>query len=509
MKKYALIIAILLLSVVLLNAKTEKQTFMFSQKLVGLSLDNVKVESVSFHRGKEIEIRYDQDDVIFNQEKNSLSIISPHKKAKIWLTLPADKKYHTQYDEGNIYFTPEGLTLLGTDYQEIFIDGKIIKILKDKAEVLVYENGDLVIKDEDGNQVIFNEEGIIKTGDNKEEDNEGMTNFWGKAIAAIVRVAVRTAMNAIGETPEEVIVTVLNEKSWKIEINDMMDVVESNAPHFGAKRFTKEIERSFPSEQIQFLSIDNFNGSVEIEGSDQDQLQVTIWIACEAEEDTANVEIEFQEGSDFLIKSKPLIKDIHCSIKYQIALPQNIALKNILSSNGSISVSGCQGTAELMTSNGSIDVEDYQGDLVLRTSNGSVDTEDIKGNVDIRSSNGGIEAQNISGDVSALTSNGKIEIKDCLKIKKTVTSNSSIRLEIGDLEENLLVSTSNAEISLILAKSLNCRIEARTSIGAIKLHDIKLDIKKSDKNRLVAEFNKGGKLLEAETSNASINFYQK
>ncbi len=509
MKKYALIITILLLSVVLLNAGTEKQTFLFSQKLVELSLDNVKVVSVSFHRGKEIEIRYDQDDIIINQEKNSLSIISPHKTAKIWLTLPEDKKYQTKYDEGTIYFTPEGLTLLGSDYQEIFIDGKIIKILKDKAEVLVYENGDLVIKDDDGNQVIFNEEGIIKTGEKEEEDNEELTNFWGKAIAAIVRVAVRTAMNAIGETPEEVIVTVLNEKSWKVEINDMMDVVESNAPSFSAKRYTRKIERSFPADRISNLSVDNFNGSVEIEGSDHDQMQVTAWIACETAKDTSNVEIEFKEGSDFLIRSKPLIKDVHCSIKYQIALPRNIALKNIMSSNGSISVSDCQGTAELMTGNGSIDVEDYQGDLVLRTSNGSVDVENITGSADIRSSNGGIEAQNISGNVSALTSNGKIKIEDCLKIKKAVTSNSSIRLEIGDLEENLLVSTSNAEISLILAKSLNCRIEARTSNSAIKLHDIRLDISKSDRDRLIARFNKGGNLLEVETSNASINFYQK
>jgi hypothetical protein len=507
-KKYSLILLFVVVLFSILSAKTTTEEFEFKQELVELSFTNVKVEQVSFHSGRQLEVKSNQSDMLYHHEKHYLGISSPKKKAKVWLKLPVKKKYHVITEDGNFYFDVDGLTLISSDGQEFFVDGKILKVTNEGKEVLVYENGDLMITDSDGDIVTINDEGIITVKDGFGKNDENLTNFWGKTLAAIIGVAARTAMNAIGETPEEVIKTSLNEYSWRIEIDDMMDVVDSNAPNFGRKNHKRELERKFSAAGIEKLNLDNFNGSIEIEGTKSDQMQVNVEISADSEAELDNVEIDFIEGTNFVIRSKSLIMKPRCSVRYQIKLPDNIALADVISTNGKVSITGCGGDAEIRSSNGSIDVENYQGSLTLKTSNGSVDAISIRGDVNIRTSNGSIEAIDVSGKVYANTSNGKIEIENCSDIRESVTSNGKILMEIGDLPADLVVCTSNADITLILSSAVNCDIQARTSNGKIRMQDIKLDIQSSSKNRLVARYNGGGKLLDAETSNASVNIYQ-
>ena len=491
MRKSMLIILVLIGLTLSLSAKNITESFKFNQKLVELSLSNVKVESVSFVSGNKIEVKCNDADAIFNQDKHYLGISSPKKKAKIWLKLPESKKYHVTIEDGNFYFDKEGLTLLTNDSQQIFIDGKILKITEDNQEVIVYENGDLQITDSDGKIVTITEDGFITQNSEFDEDDEDLTNFWGKMLAAVVRVASRTAMNAIGDTPEEVIKTLLNEYNWSVGINDMMDVVENNAPDFGRKDHFREVERSFPSADIDNLNLDNFNGNISIEGTESDQLEIKVVVSADSEENLDNVEIEFKGKRNLNIHTKALTTEPHCAIEYEIYLPANIALNQVISANGKITVTGCMGDGQFITSNGSIKVENF------------------KGNTDIRTNNGSIEAENVSGIVSARTSNAKIEIEECPDIRKAQTSNGKIILDIENILEDLEVSTSNSDITLILSKSVNCDIQARTSNGKIDLQDIKLDIITSSRNYLSAKYNGGGKLLDVETSNASVKIYNK
>ncbi|MDP8221206.1 MAG: hypothetical protein P9X26_07660 [Candidatus Stygibacter frigidus] len=488
MKKSMIIVLVLIAFTLSLSAKNKTESFKFKQELVELSLSNVKVESVSFVSGNEIEVKCNDEDAIFNQDKHYLGISSPRKKAKIWLKLPENKKYHVTIEDGNFYFDKEGITLLSNDSQQIFSDGKILRIT-DEEEVIVYENGDIKITDSDGKIVTISEDGFITQNADIDDDDDELTGFWGKMLAAVVRVAARTAMNALGDSPEEVIKTCLNERNWRVGVNDMMNTVEQNAPDFGRKDNFREVERSFPAADIDNLSLDNFNGNISIEGTDGDQLEVKIVVSANSEEDLDNVEIEFTGKRHLKIHSKALTTEPNCAIEYEIKLPGNIALNKIVNSNGKITLSDCMGEGEFLTSNGSIKVKDF------------------KGNADILTNNGSIEAENVSGMVSARTSNARIEIDDCPDIRKAITSNGKIILEIKNVLEDLDVSTSNADITLILSKSVNCDIQARTSNGKINLQDIKLDIINSSRNYLKAKYNDGGKLLDVETSNASIKIY--
>ena len=489
MKKNMIFILVLIVLAVSLSAKTITESFKFKQELVELSLSNVKVESVSFVSGNKIEIKCNDADAIFNQDKHYLGISSPKKKTKIWMKLPANKKYHVTIEDGNLYFDQEGITVISNDSQTIFADGKIIKVTDVDDEVIVYENGDILVNDNDGDIITINKNGITVVKAGSGEDDEELTNFWGKMLAAVIRVAAQTAMNAIGDTPEEVIKNSLNEHNWRVEINDMMDVVESNAPSFGKKDHFREVIKTFPAADIDDLDLDNFNGNISIEGTEGDELEVNVMVYADSEENLKNVEIAFTGKNHLKITSKALKVQHQCAIEYEIKLPSGIALNNVYNSNGKISVANCSGEGQFITSNGSIKVDDF------------------KGNTDIRTNNGSIEAEEVSGIVYARTSNAKIEIEDCPDIRKAVTSNGKIILEIKNIFEGLEVNTSNSDITLILSKSVNCDIQARTSNGKINLQDIKLDILKSSRNYLMAKYNDGGKLLDVETSNASINLY--
>jgi hypothetical protein len=509
MNKTWIIFVILLISASALIGKTGTENFRFKDHKVLLVLDNIKVDNVVFYSGKDVSVKFGKEDVIFNQEDNKLIITSPKKKATLSFMFPADKTYQFSNEEGVIDFDRQGVTFTGTDGSKILLDGKTITIKSTDNEIIVTSDGILYINSDDGDKLTINSDGIITEKSSDYEEDKYLTNFWGRSVAALIGVTMRTVMKAVGNTPEEVIAFSMNKLEFKNQVNVVISTVDSNAPDFGKKDKLREIEKSFSAARLKTLSIDNFNGKIDILPAKENILKINITISATNESELDKVEIEFKEDSDFVINSVPLTDKVNCSIKYLIELPSGIELKKLVTTNGGISCVNCRGDAEIITSNGSIDIIDHTGSVVLRTSNSSVMAESIAGGADIRTSNGKISADSITGEVYALTNNGKIDIKNCPVIRKAETSNGSIDLEIITLGNDLLVHTINSKINVILASSLDCMIEARTSNGSINLHNLYLTVHKSSSDYLSATYNDGGKLLEVETSNSSIHFYEK
>lgn len=508
MKKRGLLVILILFTVLLCGAKTFNENILIKEKLVDFKLDNIKVEKVTFVDNKNIEVNYKQKDLIVEQSKHTLTIKSPKKKAKIWLELPMDKRYHTQTENGNLYIDAQGVTVITDDGQKFVMDGKVMEIYADGSEIYVYEDGSLMIIDESGEKVTINSDGIISE-ENLQEEDENLTNFWGKALSAVIGVAVRTVMNAVGETPEEVAATALNEYFWDHEFEDFIDEVGEKGAGITGNRNYKEETRNISAAGVEDVSVDNFNGKIEIKTGSYNEIEVFTRISSEKEKNLDNVEIIYTEGKHLKIKSKALKLLNKCGVKYQIKLPAGIKVKELISTNGNIVLENCEGDLNVETSNGSIEIENHLGDLLLKTTNGSVDLENIDGSADIRTTNGRIEAESITGWLDAETSNAKIMLENCPKLEKVQTSNGNIYAEIINLEKDLKLITTNSTIKVGLHSNLNCRLDADTSNGRIEINNLTLNIQEQSKSKLKAEMNDGGYLLEMQTTNSNIHIYNK
>lgn len=259
------------------------------------------------------------------------------------------------------------------------------------------------------------------------------------------------------------------------------------------------------------LSVENFNGSIEILGWEKNSVQVTGTKHASSQERLNEIKIEAKTGDNALaIRTvRPQGWGGTSGAKYFIRVPRQVQLEHITSSNGGVRVEDIQGDARLETSNATIRFNRIQGRLEARTSNGGIEGDSVTGDAVARSSNGGIRLDRIAGGIEARTSNAGIHVR-VTKPKPNgrlifESSNGSIELELEDLENNeVQASTNNSSITLRMPASTKARLRASTSNSSIS-SDFDITTHGTlGKNHLEGDLNGGGPLIDLHTQNGSI-----
>ncbi|MCF7793718.1 MAG: DUF4097 domain-containing protein [Candidatus Cloacimonetes bacterium] len=271
---------------------------------------------------------------------------------------------------------------------------------------------------------------------------------------------------------------------------------------------TREINKTFEVTDNTELNLDNINGPINIAGWDKDYIDVTIIKkTTNGDEELEKVEVNFTHEKDLTIETKFLEKNAKVSVSYDLSVPRFIMLKNIHTSNGSISLQDVGVVDQVSTSNGSINLEKCEGKITADTSNGTIKANEINGSVFAYTSNGRIRLENVTGLVDAKTSNGSVKLFNVAAIENAKTSNGSIKAHLASLPTDTNLRTSNGSITVFLSENLNADIKASTSNGKVKLHDYQILASDISKSYVSGSIGNGGNLLRLSTSNASINIY--
>jgi len=489
------IIILVMLALVLpvLNAVQEK--FNFSSQEITLEFDNIKVKDIDFYKGDQVIVKYGKkDDLNIEQIDNILSFSGKYE-TRIYLKLPISKSYKFTKDDAVCSFDSEILEINTGDEIVRFTQDKLEVIEGDRTKIEIGERG--IIVDDDDEYVEISREGILVEGD----DNTQLTGFWGKMLGSVIQSIARTAISFAGKRPEKIAKYVINdeEDNNAYTYNLGIDLDENNlTTHVFEERYYPQVNSK--------LTLHNINGSVTINSSDKDFLDVKITKKTKLDDDELDkVEIIIKEGNDFSVTTEHLKRNPKVTVTYEINVPEFMELSKLVTSNGAIILEGTAGEANILTSNGRISIKDHEGNLILRTSNGAIDVADIDGKVNGSTSNGRIELDNISGEVIANTSNGSIEIMRCPVLSKVNTSNARIELEILELQSDLDVVTSNGSINLYISANVDADIEASTNNGKIKTNHPRLNTDRVSKNYMNGKLGKGGFKLNIQTSNSYIN----
>jgi hypothetical protein len=259
------------------------------------------------------------------------------------------------------------------------------------------------------------------------------------------------------------------------------------------------------------INVEGFNGSIEIDGWDQNRVEVsgTKYGSTESLRDAIRIDIQNTPDSIQIRAQHPTVNMGRIGVRYTLHVPREAKLDRITTSNGHVHIRNVAAASNLKTSNGGVRVQNVRGEVQAVTSNGTVELESVQGSARVRTSNGQIRAENLDGSFDGSTSNGGITVR--LDHAPTApvrlrTSNGLVNLRFTEPpKDEVRAETSNGGITLQLPTSSNARISATTSHSSIS-SDFGFDQSDNDRsrNRLEGSIGNGGPRIELSTSNGHI-----
>jgi DUF4097 and DUF4098 domain-containing protein YvlB len=245
-------------------------------------------------------------------------------------------------------------------------------------------------------------------------------------------------------------------------------------------RFQADFHYNYPLKPGGSVSVETFNGTVDIVGWDQNSVDITGTKYARSEQLRDDIKIETTHSDSAVSVRAVRPSDLHGNMgaKFIIHVPKKVDLQRIASSNGHIEVRDVEGTVNLRTSNGRINAESIGGPLEASTSNGRITIHETEpaGHMPIhaRTSNGSIDISSekpVTGDIHASTSNGSITLRlpssTAARVRAS-TSNSGISSDF-DVTSQLRMDKHHLDGTLNNAASNAPLIDLSTSNGHIRL----------------------------------------
>jgi hypothetical protein len=263
------------------------------------------------------------------------------------------------------------------------------------------------------------------------------------------------------------------------------------------------------------LSVESFNGSVEILGWDKDTVEVTGEKYALRREIMEDIRIDGVSEAGYLrLRAvKPVERNCNCGAKFVIRAPKKLVVDRVETSNGALRAESIEGQVRMRTSNGSVKLWAVNGEVEATTSNGSIEVNELSGSATLKTSNGRVRADGVRGNFSATTSNGSMDVTieelDAGRTLELVSSNGTVTAALRKFNNNpITVRTSNSSINVKLPEGVNADVRASTSNGSIS-SDFDVVTRTSSKNRLDGRMGNGGALLDLTTSNGTVRLMRR
>ena len=277
----------------------------------------------------------------------------------------------------------------------------------------------------------------------------------------------------------------------------------------GWQRFSRDFHYSYPLNAGGRVSVETFNGSVEISSWDQDLVDIsgTKYGPTQDAADSLRIDIDHSAASVSMRAVRPVERRSNQGARFVVKVPRAAILDRLTTTNGGIRTLDGIGPARFRTSNGTIRVEGFRGVLDAQTSNGGIDVIDAESDLTAHTSNGHIHIERLRGSLDGSTTNGGIN-GDFDRVDRDIrvsTSNGTVDLHLpAAMTQDVRARTSNGAITLHLPRQTNARVSASTSNSSIH-SEFELTVRgEFSKNRLEGTIGTGGPLFDLSTTNGTI-----
>ncbi len=232
-----------------------------------------------------------------------------------------------------------------------------------------------------------------------------------------------------------------------------------------AAKEQENLQKTFNLNTHGVISLENVNGSVTIKTWDQPKVEVIAIKTGPSQEKLNLVKIDINSQSDRLIIDTIYPKEsrnLNVAVKYELTVPRTVNLNNIETVNGSIEITGVEGTIETNTVNGSINITGGNT-ISAETVNGSIKAsllnisssekasfETVNGSINLYLPNG------VDAELDAQTLNGKITTDFPITFSGKLSGNKHLKGKIGRGGPKLSLETVNG--SIVLTQSQDAKL---------------------------------------------------
>lgn len=280
------------------------------------------------------------------------------------------------------------------------------------------------------------------------------------------------------------------------------------------QRFREPFSRTEKLASGARVTLETFNGRIELSGWDREEASIEIVKSAAREETLRDMDVDIvNDGGALRVRVRRPGPNCNCGASIAARLPRRVTVDEARTSNGDISIGPFEGSGTAITSNGEVQLWAVRGDWTLRTSNGAIRLDRAEGVFHVRTSNGRIRISALRGQVDAETSNSSIdaEIREPVAGAPLVfrSSNGSVTVKLDQWARNpLRVATSNGSITLALPGGVDADVRAVTSNGRIT-SDFEITSREWGRQRLEGRLGAGGERLELTTSNGNIRLVRR
>jgi len=277
-----------------------------------------------------------------------------------------------------------------------------------------------------------------------------------------------------------------------------------------SERYQSDFHYTYDLQPDGRVSAESFNGSIDIEGWDQNKVEIsgTKYGSTEALRDHETMEINHTQTSIEVRAVRSGSHEGSSGARFTMRVPRGANVDRVTSSNGHIKIRDVAKAAHLVTSNGSITATSLQGDVDAHTSNSSIEIEEVKGGATLKSSNGRIKIDSVAGPLDAETSNSSITARlDSAPsaATKLSTSNGSIDLTLGaSPKADIHADTRNSGITLHMPPGVSAHLVAETTNGSITSEFDLASKGEEEKHHVDGVIGGGGPRIELTTTNGGI-----
>ena len=267
-------------------------------------------------------------------------------------------------------------------------------------------------------------------------------------------------------------------------------------------------EKRFPVTGAARVTLDTFDGSVEVRGWDRPEVLIEVEKRApdQAAADSIRVDARQQGGVvTVTIPKPPSLTPGGWRNRPSASLVASVPLQCdlvIRTGDGSVSVRRVAGTLDVRTDDGSVSVEEAKGAIVVRTRDGSVSAERLEGTADIETGDGSISMDGVVKGLRLETDDGSIEFQ----ARKGSAA-----------ESDWTVTTGDGNIEGEVPKDLDAQVEVETGSGRIRFEGLtdKSDQRspkderdgrgdREERRTVTGTLGSGGKALKLRTADGNI-----
>ena len=134
-------------------------------------------------------------------------------------------------------------------------------------------------------------------------------------------------------------------------------------------------DKTYPLTSGGNFQLDNVNGSVQVDGWDRDEVEVSAVKTAQddpSELDRVEINVESQPGQVAVHTLYPSGEGTNVAVEYHVHVPYKVLLSAVKTVNGSVLVRGVSGGGDLRSVNGDVEVTDSTGPFNAKTTNGDL-----------------------------------------------------------------------------------------------------------------------------------------